>query len=92
MPRQWGEEPVQSKKTVMNHYPDYLRDCQKPVTLSTWTDGRMPPTAQRGATEHKECGSHPMEDTLLPECLAGVRVNVTGGTSFVLATPPWRSH
>ena len=47
----------------MNHHPASLRDCQKPLTLSTGTGGRMPPTAQRGATEHKEGGSHPTEDT-----------------------------
>ena len=80
-----GGEPVQNK-TIINHYPHSLRDCQKLLTLSSWTGGRRPPTAQKGASGHKEHGPHPT-DTLLV-CLVGVRVNVTGGTTIALATLP----
>lgn len=75
-----GGEPVQNK-TIINHYPDSLRDCQKPLTLSSWTGGRRPPTQKEPWGARKKWTS-PHRSTLLSSVPGRVHVNVTGGTTL----------
>lgn len=89
-----GEEACSKQEyDKISYHPDSFRDFQKPP--SVFTSLQVPGQVQGGLQSSE--GSHgvqgawlgPHEACSAPRgCLVGLSVNITGGTTFVLATPP----